>query len=94
MVREWKNSVNEKPKLCLYKSYKEHFLPEKYVTLNLLPFERSVTAQLQFGILPLHIETGRFRNIRVENRLCTLCNNNQVEDEFHFLFFCPLYLEY
>jgi len=43
------------------------------------------------GILPLHVETGRFRNTSLENRLCTLCNSNQVENEIHFMFDCSLY---
>ena len=40
----------------------------------------------RFGILPLRIETGRFVNEALDNRLCRLCNSNAVEDEIHFLF--------
>ena len=36
--------------------------------------ERSHLAQLRLGILPLMIELGRFRNIDLEKRLCTVCN--------------------
>jgi len=55
--------------------------------------ERSFTAQLRSGTLPLHVETGRFRNIKLENRICSLCQLNEIEDEVHFLFKCPLYNE-
>ena len=48
-------------------------------------------AQLRSGTLPLNIETGRFRNIDVENRKCTLCNHNEVENEVHFVCECPVY---
>ena len=48
-------------------------------------------AQIRCGILPIRIETGRFCNLPVENRLCEICNQNKVEDEFHFLMECPFY---
>ena len=51
-------------------------------------FERSLIAKLRCGILKLHIETGRYNHISLENRIC---NNNQIEDEFHLLCICPLY---
>ena len=51
------------------------------------------------GILPIALETGRykrirdpvtktFRSLRVEERLCNMC---ETEDEIHFLFICSLY---
>ena len=62
-----------------------------YVKYNLTASERSAMAQLRFGILPLNIETGRFRNQPVQDRLCTLCEFNEIEDKCHFLFKCSLY---
>ena len=55
------------------------------------PSERSAIAQFRFGILPPNIETGRFRNQPVEDRLCTLCEFDEIGDECHFLFKCSLY---
>ena len=39
------------------------------------------------------IEHGRYQidHLPRENRLCPLCNSNQVEDEIHFLFQCNKY---
>ena len=56
------------------------------------------------GILPLHIETGRFkrilvndtglyRNLNVNERKCNICNLNMVEDEMHFFFECNVYAD-
>ena len=42
-------------------------------------------------LLPLNIETGRFRNIKLEDRICTLCDQQEVESELHFLFECSCY---
>ena len=46
---------------------------------------------MRMGILPLHVETGRFTNKKIFERVCTLCNKNKVEDELHFLFSCSFY---
>ena len=50
-------------------------------------------AQLRTGILPLNLEVGRFKNILEDERLCELCELNEVENESHFLLYCPLYDE-
>ena len=34
-------------------------------------------------------ETGRYDNIPRDERLCHLCNCNRIEDETHFLLYCP-----
>ena len=58
---------------------------EKYL---LLPkYQRSLIARLRSGTLS--IETGRFTNVLLENRTCILCNNEEIEDEIHFLCVCP-----
>jgi len=41
----------------------------------------------------LAIGAGRFQNIDGEQRLCTICNQHQIETEFHFLPICPKYIE-
>ena len=88
---DWKNNLCKKPKLILYQKLKESYLPEKYVTQNLTFNLRSCIAQLRFGILPLHIETGRFSAKSRDQRVCNICKSNDVEDEVHFLFFCQKY---
>ena len=88
---EWKANILRKPKSRFYKLFTETLEVENYVKFNLTSNQRSVTAQLRAGILPLNIETGRFRNIKLEDRLCTLCNLKAVESEPHFLFDCRCY---
>ncbi len=38
----------------------------------------------------MKIESGRFTNLKVEERICELCKNG-VEDEAHFILHCPVY---
>ncbi len=52
---------------------------------------RSLLAQFRLGILLLHIETGRFRNMKLEERLCCICNTNVIEYEQHFAYVCNEY---
>ena len=86
----WENKLSNQAKLRTYKSFKKEFYAEKYVELNLSRCERAKMAQLRLGILPLRIETGRFRRESIEERKCYNCTN-EIEDETHFLLYCPKY---
>ena len=58
--------------------------------MNLNRVQRSYVAQIRMGVLPLNIETGRYRNIPIENRLCDICKSD-VETETHFILYCNSY---
>ncbi len=60
---------------------------ENYVLFDIFgqkPYD-NMFAKLRCGILPLHIETGRYTNTELENRLCEFCEKNVIEDEKHFI---------
>ena len=94
MINEWERLLPTKPKLRTYIKFKSEFKTEEYVCACLPRYERSLLAQFRSGILPLRIETGRFRNLKVEERICLLCNNDKIEDEYHFLCECSLFYEF
>ena len=71
-----------------YVTFKIVLQTEEYLGNNISRHKRSLLAQLRLSILPLEIEVGSFRNIPVQNRLCKCCNNNVVENEFHFVCEC------
>jgi dihydroorotate dehydrogenase len=73
-----------------FNKYKYNNEPEAYVLANMSKRKRSIIAQFRSGVLPLMIETGRFRGIEVQSRICPACRGN-VEDEFHFLIQCTAY---
>ena len=87
---EWIKNVLSKPKLRHFKSYKTTFDAENYVCKYFPKRKRSLFAQLRVGILPLEIETGRYRNKPPENRFCPFCVNIP-EDENHLICICPTY---
>ena len=36
------------------------------------------------GVLPIMIETGRYKDVPLEDRLCQICTDKCVKDEQHF----------
>ena len=61
---KWKDLLFPQNKLRTYRKFKESYECENYMYLLLhLPFDYiSVLSQLRSGILPLHVETGRYIN--------------------------------
>lgn len=88
---EWERNIKNKSKLRSYVLWKEGFGPEPYVRLNLSRSQRSILAQLRSGTLPLRIETGRFTRVDLNDRICNLCTNNEIESETHFILHCKCY---
>ena len=35
------------------------------------------------------IEKGRYLDLEINQRVCSMCNLNDIEDEFHFILRCP-----
>ncbi len=87
-VKEWTENTAKKPKLRTYVTFKEEFKTEPYVKMSLGRRNRSLMAQLRLGILPLRLESGRFVGEKVEERICGICEENQTEDECHFMLKC------
>ena len=55
-----RQEVLNKPKLILYKLFKENFQTEKYCEMNLTRSQRSLLGKLRLGALPIRVETGRY----------------------------------
>ena len=70
MKDNWIAKVPKKPKLLEYQKFKEHIDLEEY--LYLTKYKRSLIAKIRSGTLPLAIETDRYSNTPLKNRLCTL----------------------
>ena len=91
-LQDWTGAINSNSKLSTYyNKFKQFFLYEKYLdVLNIRKF-RYIYAIFRCSSHDLAIERGRYMNIERCQRLCTLCNLNVVEDEYHFLLCCETY---
>jgi hypothetical protein len=79
--------------LRTYRQFKANLEKEDYLNINIPRYQRSAYTKLRCGVLPLAIETGRYTRTPLEQRLCTLCNLEKVENEVHFLIECPMYVD-
>ena len=66
---------------------------EKYLTCVNNAKHRTALTHFKCSASKLAIEKGRFRNTELNARLCTKCNMQTTENEYHFLMVCPLYRE-
>ena len=73
MYEQWSNEVHNKPKLRTYVQIKDTFEPEPCVLSNISRQRRSLLTQIRLGILPIKIETGRFRSFSVDQRIYVNC---------------------
>ena len=93
-VRNWEEEIIIKPKFRTYITFKNTFGTESYVTNNIFSRKRSLLSQCRIGILPIHVETGLFRNLPVDSRVCEICRNGEVEDEKRFICECDVYCHF
>lgn len=94
---DWSNMLNTDSsrrgnggnKLRTYKLFKTEFKVEEYCQILLPLKHRSAFAKFRCGVAPIKIETGRYENLAVEERICPFCNN--IEDEMHVILDCSVY---
>ena len=103
MQTTWLIDMHNKPKLSRYITLKTTLIVSSHVKQYISKPTRSLFIQLITGILPIALETGRykrirdpvtktFRNLRFEERLCNMCDLSETEDEIYFVFICSLYM--
>jgi hypothetical protein len=90
-LQNWCSELDNFSKLDSYKLFKCDFVEEKYLSCIENTKHRIALSRFRCSSHKLAIEEGRFRNIERNNRLCTKCNQHQIENEYHFLLICPKY---
>ena len=73
------------PKMRTYKLIQTTFGVERYVQCTMQKNLRSALARLRMGVFPIHIETGRWRGLPLDERTCVNCTMGVVESEQQFL---------
>ena len=62
--------------------------------LQVLSYEnRKILTKIRCSDHCLEIEKGRHRNIPRNDRICKLCDKNEIETEDHFLLRCNMYCQ-
>ena len=82
---------NEHGKLRNYIKFKQHFHREKYLRIMNNFDLRKHYSRFRISCHHLIIETGRYKNIPSNLRICTSCNSGEIGDEIHFLLCCKKY---
>ena len=96
---QWKTKIvtSSNPKfnckLRTYNLFKTDFKMESYITKTENFQKKQYFSKLRLSNHRLEIESGRYKNIKAESRLCNQCNHpdKPVEDELHFIINCPKY---
>ena len=86
-IQKWNYVLANTSRGQLYLSFKNHFIIEPHL-LRLKPIHRMFITKLLLSNIKCPIETGRWRNIPIANRLCSKCTTGKIGDEFHYLFNC------
>jgi hypothetical protein len=92
-VTKCMKTLQQMPVLRSYVNFKTVFKLESYLYV-IKDFKlRKCMSKLRLSSHSLNIERGRHTKPKtpLEDRLCTVCDKSEVEDEFHFLLKCPLY---
>ncbi|XP_070182616.1 uncharacterized protein [Littorina saxatilis] len=86
-LQEWNTDVNANSLCFNYRIYKKDFCLERY--LLCLPRKLQVKlAKFRTSNHKLPIHQHRFFNVPRNERLCDMCDKNELGDEFHYLFSC------
>ena len=83
--------VGESSKLRFYKLFKTSFGREPYLD-HIKDYKlRKIITKFRCSDHILEVEAGRHKNLKVEERICKICNMDDIESEAHFLQQCPAY---
>ena len=85
--------ISHSPKGFIYQHLVDHFSLQFHLQKPIIYVYKKLITKFRVSAHNLNIEVGRHRNIQRRNRLCQLCELNEVEDEFHFILQCPFYVE-
>ena len=69
---------------------KNDFHVEPYCLEILSRKHRGALAKFRSGTAPIKVETGRYQNLDLSERVCFHCTSC-IEDEEHVLMVCPVY---
>ena len=91
-LKYWQQGICNQPKLEIYKLIKQDYTVSKYLELPEFRDRQRITKFIT-STHCLEIEKGRHKKQQREERICRACDQEAIEDEYHFLVTCPVYHE-
>ncbi len=46
-------------------------------------------AKMRCRVAPICLETGRYEGLTEQERICPVCDMDEIESEIHVMIFCP-----
>ena len=86
-----RGGLNVCTSMVLYRELNRDFEMCPYLNSLVNRNLRNALTKLRLSSHQLAIESGRHRGIERQNRKCTLCTTNDIEDEYHMVLICPQY---
>ena len=87
-IQNWHANIDQTSSSSFYKQLNREFNQNNCLNLiSSFQFRQLLAFITRNHRLP--IETGRWRSIPTSERKCSICND--IGDEFHYLFICPLF---
>ncbi len=83
----WELEAHRKPKLETFVEIHDFSTSRTVLKANLNRRQRSLVIKLKSRVFPMKKETGRYKGLGRELRICDLCKT-EMEDEVHFLLKC------
>ena len=91
LIQNFSNSMENMSRLYHYRAFETvlNFTEQPYVLACKNRKYRSVIAKLRSSTFnKIRVESGRYRNIQRELRICNRCDSDCVDDEIHALLYC------
>ena len=83
--------VTQSSKVELYQYITDGCFMHSYLSKTIDFKYRKEITKIRISNHKLNIEVGRYKNVVRPLIVCTLCDQNDIEDEFHFILKCVFY---
>ena len=90
---ELREGLRASSSLTVFKELNETFELATYLNVLCNDRYRTSLAKLRLSSHSLAIETGRHTGVPRNERKCTFCRSDEIEDEYHFIISCSFYNE-
>ncbi len=94
-IQECFSEISKSNRCRLFRHIKDTYEMEPYLLVNYSRDLRQVLTKIRLSSHKLFVERGRWLKPKIdyEQRLCTVCDDRDIEDEYHILMKCEHYAD-